>query len=418
MENVFTQTWIKRSLFSLLLLTLLNLLLRYQVAFGITWLQPGYLQSAYSHFALAGWLTQIIMVLLLQYLSREHTGLRLSKYNGILWANLVTAWIMLAAFWGNGMGLPGIVATGAWMVVGIAFAIKYWRDLAQLPAKPISQLWAGAALLWFCISALGLLALGYRMTAGEITAEFTKTTTDFLLHFQYNGWAFFGAAALLYSSNEGRGSAMKYIFWLFALACGPAVLLLDGGSFASGNASVWASLAALMQLVGWGALLLQAHRRRLFSVWRAGGIAKGLLWTAALAGTLKMVAQAALLDPQIAKWSATSIPLQEAYLQNMVLALLTFFLLGYCAHLGFIPAGKNRHTGLAIFAAGAAAQVVILAVQAGMEKNGGTFSQAPAALLIASGIAALGTLILALGMWDARRQAPEAAPLPVEEIAH
>ncbi len=418
MENAFTQTWIKRSLFSLLLVTLLSLLLRYQAAFGITWLQPGSLQSAYSYFALAGWLTQIIMVLLVQYLSRENTGIHLRNYNGILWANLLVACALLLAFLAADAGLLRMAATIASLGVGLLFAVTYWRHLNRLPARPISRLWAGAGLLWFGLSALAPIVVGYRMLTGTAGLAVTKTATDFCMHFQYNGWAFFGAAALLYSSNEGKGSAMKYIFWLFALACGPAVLLLDGGSFTSGNASVWASLAALMQLVGWGALLLQAHRRRLFSVWRAGGIAKVLLWTAALAGTLKVIAQAALLDPQIAKWAAGSLALQESYLQNMLTGLLTFFLLGYCAHLGFIPAGKNRHTGLAVFAVGAAAQVFILAMQAGAEKSGGPLSQVPVALLIANGVAVSGILILVVGMWGARRQAPGAAPLPVEEIAY
>src|SRR5207344_36068 len=94
--------------FNLLLVAFLGVIMRYKIAFYLPWLQQKFVLHSHSHFAFAGWITQTLMVLLVQYLSLEHNDSVYKKYRWLLYANLITAYGMLVSFIFQGYGLFSI----------------------------------------------------------------------------------------------------------------------------------------------------------------------------------------------------------------------------------------------------------------------------------------------------------------------
>ena len=71
MKKLNLNHWIKISLFSLLVVALLGVLMRYKIAFELPFIAQKNIQHAHSHFAFAGWVTQLLMVLMVNYLSKK-----------------------------------------------------------------------------------------------------------------------------------------------------------------------------------------------------------------------------------------------------------------------------------------------------------------------------------------------------------
>ena len=69
--------WIRISLFNLLVVALLGVLMRYKIGFSFPFFDQKYLQHAHSHFAFAGWVSQMLMACMVRLL-----GARLSPARG------------------------------------------------------------------------------------------------------------------------------------------------------------------------------------------------------------------------------------------------------------------------------------------------------------------------------------------------
>ena len=359
----FFNKWIRICLFNLLIVALLGSTMRYKIAYALPWLPQKNVLNAHSHFAFAGWLSQVLMTLMVQYLGREHAAINFRKYRWLLWANLLTAWGMLLSFPWEGYGIFSIIFSTLSIFASYAFAFVYWRDLNRLPVKHISHSWFKAALLWNVLSSIGPFALAYMMAAGIHHEHWYLGAIYFFLHFQYNGWFFFACAGLLYSANEGKGSSMRYIFWLFALSCGPAYLLSVLWAQLPPGAYGLTAIAAIMQLVGWGALLSQIQKHRIFLLANIRPTVRVLLLFAALAGSVKFLLQAGSLHPGLAKLAFGFRPIVIAYLHLALLGMLTIFIIAYLKHSGLIPTAGWRKKGIVTFVAGIVLQELLLLVQ-------------------------------------------------------
>src|SRR5450755_456848 len=67
----FIQRRIKFSLISLAAVAFLGCILRYKIAFSLSFINQKYLLHAHSHFAFTGWITQALMACLIGHLSKS-----------------------------------------------------------------------------------------------------------------------------------------------------------------------------------------------------------------------------------------------------------------------------------------------------------------------------------------------------------
>ena len=96
------------SFLNLLIVAFIGVILRYKIAFLLPFIDQKYLLHGHSHFAFAGWVTQVMMVLLVQYLSQYKGEDIFKKYRWFLYGNLVTAYGMLIFFPLQGYGAGSI----------------------------------------------------------------------------------------------------------------------------------------------------------------------------------------------------------------------------------------------------------------------------------------------------------------------
>ena len=194
--------WLQVSFFNLLLVSLLGSLLRYKIAFSFPLLDQKYLLHSHSHFAFAGWITQALMALMVQWLSQYKGSGVYKKYRWLLYANLITAYGMLIFFIVEGYAFWSILFSTLSIFVSYSFAILFWKDLRTLEHKTISSYWYKAALIFSVVSSAGAFSLAFMMANKVIHEKWYLGAVYFFLHFQYNGWFFFSGMGLLFSVME------------------------------------------------------------------------------------------------------------------------------------------------------------------------------------------------------------------------
>ncbi len=398
METPFFSKWTRISLSSLAIVALLGCLMRYKIAYALPWLPQKNVLNAHSHFAFAGWLSQILMVLMVRYLKRRNGALDLGKYNRIFWANMITAWGMLLTFPVEGYGPVSILFSTLSIAVSYVFAGVYWRDLNRLPQKHISHSWFKAALLWNIISAGGPFMLSYMMMNHIAQEHWYLGAIYFFLHFQYNGWFFFACAGLLFAGNTQKEALLKPVFYALAIACLPAYLLSVLWAHLPASAYAAAVLAVLLQLLGWGGILFLAYRGRIPALQNISSKVRLLFWFAAIAGTVKFILQAGSLHPILARLAFGFRPIVIAYLHLVLLGLLTLFLLAYLKHTGLILKGGLRRKGLIIFVSGIVLQEVLLLMQGVWAINYHSLPHMNEALFGSALVMFTGILLLNMGL--------------------
>ena len=128
---------------------------------------------------------------------------------------------MLISFPIPGYGIFSILFSTLTIFVSYMFAILYWNDLNRLTNKTTTHLWLKASLLFSAISSFGAFSLAYMMVTQNIHQNLYLSAVYFFLHFQYNGWFFFACMGLIIHKifSDLPDKNLKYIFWLFAIAC-------------------------------------------------------------------------------------------------------------------------------------------------------------------------------------------------------
>jgi hypothetical protein len=358
--------WLQVSFLNLLLVSLLGVLLRYKIAFSFPYFNQKYLLHGHSHFAFAGWITQSLMVLMVQWLSRYKGEIVFKEYRLLLYGNLITAYGMLIAFPLQGYAFWSICFSTLSIFVSYFFAIRFWKDLNRLTHKSISHYWYKAALIFSVISSLGAFSLAFMMANKIMHEKWYLGAVYFFLHFQYNGWFFFAGMGLLVSILEKMipaAKTLKIIFWLFCLACGPAYFL----------SALWMEiplpiywlviLAAIAQVAGW-ALYVKLLLKEKAAI-NTGFPVKGrqLLLLSAIALTIKLLLQLGSTHPALSQLAFGFRPIVIGYLHLVLLGVVTIFILGYIISMKFLTPGKYFKHGVWIFISGIIINEILLMLQ-------------------------------------------------------
>ena len=160
--------WLQVSLFNLMIVAGAGVILRYKIAFPLPAVNQKFLLHAHSHFAFSGWVSQVLMALLVGLISRRSGVNYFRKYRWLLYANLAFSYGMLFSFPFQGYGPWSILFSTLTILVSYGFAILYWKDLGKLPGKTRSQGWIRAALLFHVMSSAGPFSLAYMMASHHL----------------------------------------------------------------------------------------------------------------------------------------------------------------------------------------------------------------------------------------------------------
>lgn len=360
------QRWVRIALFNLLIVASLGVILRYKILYPLPFVDQKHLLHGHSHFAFAGWISQAIMTLLVTYLSRQGGEVVYKRYQWLLYANLFTAYGMLVAFPIEGYGLYSIIFSTASIVVSYAFAVLIWRDLNRLPQKSPTHLWLKAAVFFNAFSSLGAFALTIMMVERIVFQNAYLAAEYFYLHFQYNGWFFFGCMGLLSEvlrKVEVNPEILSRIFWIFFFAAVPAYFL----SALWMDLPVWVYIlvviAAVAQVAGWGMALIQIKKKWVVLKNTLPLTAKWIMGFSAVALTAKLLLQLGSTVPSLSDLAFGFRPIVIGYLHLVLLGVISLFLLGYFFAGEYIHANKKTSFSVFLFASGVILNEILLMVQ-------------------------------------------------------
>jgi hypothetical protein len=361
----FSSRWIRIPLLNLLIVSFLGIILRYKIAFSLPFIQQKNLLHGHSHFAFSGWVTQILMYLLIRQLKHDTVLNIEKKYKWLLYANLFTAFGMLVSFPIEGYGPFAIVFSTLSVFVSYVFAIIFWKDLNKQSAKKIADLWFKAAVFFNAFSSLGAFGLAFIMILKIILQQWSLAAVYFFLHFQYNGWFFFACVGLLVAVIENQivnRIFLKRIFFLFLTTCIPAYFLSVLWLPLPLPIFLFIAAAAVLQLLAWIMLANWFIKRRNHFI-EIPLFSKRLFVFSAVAISLKLVLQLVSTIPALSQLVFGFRPIVIGYLHLVLLGVITIFILSYITAFELTAISSSLKTGITIFVAGIILNEILLTLQ-------------------------------------------------------
>jgi len=366
MENVVVRRWIKIAIFNLFLVAVIGTMLRYKIAFSLPFIDQKKLLHGHSHFAFSGWVSLAVMVLMVDYLSRELQRDFFASYKWLLGLQLFSAYAMMIAFPIQGYAFFSILFSTLSVFVSYFFTVKYRKDMKLLNTDAVTPYWFSSALLFNVFSSLGTFVLAYMMANKIAHQHWYLGAIYFYLHFQYNGWFFFGCMGLLNEKMEQAGvqrAALKRVWLLLTVACVPAYFLSVLWLKMSPYLYAGIVLTGLLQLYAWWKVIRILSGAAVRQQLRLPAVSQWLLLFSGMALSIKFALQAASTIPALGQWAFGFRPIIIAYLHLVLLGVITLFLVGYLLAYGYLRINNTAIAGVVIFVTGIAANELLLMIQ-------------------------------------------------------
>lgn len=330
----FFNQWYRIGLFNLLLVATIGLLLRYKMVASLPWADHKYFLHGHSHFAFSGWVSLIIMVGILQRI-HTHSGQQIiKKFKPLLWLHLLTAYGMLVSFPIQGYGWVSISFSTLSIFISYAFVWMVWKNCnALIWGNKTAALSIKAALVFLVVSSFGAFWLAFLMATHSSTQSHFFTALYSFLHFQYNGWFFFGILGfwltMLPSAELATKNRLhKGVVWMVA-ACVPAAALSALWMKVSAVVYAIAIVAAIMQLGG--VILAWKSIRKGISI-LVTTLSTAEKWLLGLSGgafLIRVVLQSLSTIPALSKFAFAYRPVVIGYLHLILLGCITLFLFAF-----------------------------------------------------------------------------------------
>lgn len=392
--------WLKIALINLVIVATLGVTLRYKILYPLPIVDQKHLLHGHSHFAFAGWVTQALMTLMIIYLAKQSEKSVYKKYYWLLLANLLTAYAMLISFYIEGYGMYSIIFSTLSIFVSYVFGILFWKDLNRLPVRSTAHSWFKTAVLFNALSSIGAFALAIMMINKVIHQNWYLASEYFYLHFQYNGWFFFGCmglfTAIIKRFNISEDS-LKRIFWLFAFASVPGYFLSTLWMPMPLWVYILVVIAAFAQVIGfiWLVKIIKfkwSIIKKHFSL-----TVKCILGLSTLALSVKLLLQLGSTIPSLSNLAFGFRPIVIGYLHLVLLGVITLFLLGYIFSEMHFRLNKITTTGIFIFASAVMLNEIILMVQGTAAMSYNTIPFVNEMLLGAALLLFTGALLMSFG---------------------
>lgn len=363
-----TRTWIQIALINFCVVALAGITMRYKINFALPLINQKHMLYAHSNFAFSGWVTVVLMVLMVNYLLRQNISTGFKKYVVILIAQCVAAYGMFVTFIYEGYGYFSITFSILSIIISYAFIICYWVDLDEIKDQSYTPKWFKAALILMAIANLGEITLAYLMVNFSTVQDYYFAALYFFLHFQYNGWFLFVCFGLffsyLYEKRFLHSIAInKNLFIIMAITVAPEYLLSILWLKLPRSLHLLANISGILQL------LVLFYFIRLFPILKKNiprKISKTTryLWSlAAVAFILKIILQTLSIIPFFSNYAFGYRPIVIGYLHLSFLGIISFFILGYINQILREMNHELSKIGVFIFVFGVLLQELVLMLQ-------------------------------------------------------
>lgn len=360
----FAKKWFGWALISLVIVASFGALMRYKYAFPIPFFNQTFLIHAHSHFAFTGWVSHFLYTSLALFLLPYSANKFRKKYNLLIVLNLISAYGMLFAFTVQGYKAISITFSTLSLVMGIVFAYHFIRDSRFLLPHHRVKPWLITGSLINAFSSLGPFALAYMMASNTMTHDAQNIAIHFFLHFQYNGWFFFGSIALIAAFLPQNAPSLKPFLWVF-LICSICTYFL---SILWANIPNWiysiATTASIVQAVAWFMLLYRFLPVFLSKItYQTPRWILFILHAATFSLSLKFILEILSTIPDWSNLVFGFRPMIIAYLHLVLLGGYTLFFIGYLLAKGYILPTKLAQVSISIFLTGIFLNELFLGLQ-------------------------------------------------------
>ncbi|WKS94427.1 hypothetical protein [Riemerella columbina] len=344
--------WFRRALVSLSLVAFFGVLMRYKMAFSLPFLDQKHMQEAHSHFAFYGWITQMLYLLIYQYLLKFKPQTALQIYPKIINLNYILALMMLVGFlWGGYFWLTIGISTLSLSLSFVMFFLVY-RDLKGI--KDLAKPWLLGGLFFAMFSALGIFSLSYMMASGHIHQQWYLASTYYYLHFQYNGFFLMSCIGWLIAQLTSKGISLtpkqnrrlfRLMFWGCLLGYGLSVLWLDLPWWLF----IIVLIASLTQTLGAFQILTWVRRNWHLVKKHFSPLYRWMLCYAGVAFAIKIGLQLGSNSPAISQFAFGFRNIVIAYLHLILLMCISVFLLAQIFSKGYFKATQLQRYSIISF---------------------------------------------------------------------
>ncbi|HXR83021.1 MAG TPA: hypothetical protein VN722_01845 [Hanamia sp.] len=370
MENVLfrTRNWIQIALINFCVVASAGITMRYKINFPLYAVNQKHVLYAHSNFAFMGWVTLVLMVLMVNYLLRNGVITNYKKYNWILAFACIAAYGMFVTFIIQAYGYYSISFSILSILVSYVFIICFWMDLNKVNDKSYADKWFKAALIIWIISSIGEITLAYLMINFSTVQDYYFAALYFFLHFQYNGWFLFVCFGMLFSYLFERElmhsvAINKNLFIIMAITVAPTFLLsilwleLPRSLHLLANISGILQLLVLFYFITLFPTLKKNIPRKLTKTTR-------YLWVmAAISFILKIILQTLSIIPFFSNYAFGFRPIVIGYLHLSFLGIISFFIIGYINEIFAEQKRLVSKTGIFLFVFGVLLQEITLMLQ-------------------------------------------------------
>lgn len=357
--------WLYFGFINLLIVAVLGLVLRYKIAFSLPFIDQKNLQHAHSHFALVGWVSQVLMVLISYHVSNRIGVEHFKKYYWILVLNMISAFGMLFSFPFQGYGSVSIGFSTFSILASYIFAVRVWKDINRIAIKSPVFNWFKAALVFSVLSSAGIFWMVYLMVTKSMNPNYHLASVYLYLHFQYNGWFVFSCFGLIASKLPKLKvhDKVKLFFWINALACIPAYFLSAPWLSIPSFIFVIVVISALAQLISWVWISFSFGKKIREYLNMLPTISKIFLSLSAIAYTIKVLLQLLSSIPALSEIAFGYRPVVVAYLHLVFLGVISMFLFGFIMAWIFTEISKLAKVGILVFVVAFIVSEAVLATQ-------------------------------------------------------
>jgi hypothetical protein len=356
--------WIKICFFNLLVVSLLGVIMRYKIGFEFAFFEQKNLQHAHSHFAFNGWISLLLMVLMVS--NQKNLSEKAHHFFGKLFMSfLLVSFGMLLSFTMQGYGVISIIFSSLSIFLFYIFFYVFYQE-TKGNTQDASYKWMLSALVFNLLSTLGTFYLTYMMITKNVQQDLYLGSVYWYLHFQYNGWFFFACIGLLMQYVQSKNISLvreNIFFWLFAASCIPAF----------GLSVLWAKLpiplyliivaGAISQSAGLLLLIHSAIVSKLYKVLNVNTVGKLLFYFVSIALSIKIFLQLGSTIPAVSKFAFGFRPIVIAYLHLVLLAFTSVFLITYVYVNKWIDFKRISLIGIITFVSGVFLNEGMLAIQ-------------------------------------------------------
>ena len=355
--------WLKICVFNFFVVSVVGVMMRYNMAFSLPGFNHKFMQESHSHFAFYGWVSAGIFLFVTKYLSENYPKINLKKYQYLMISNQIGSYGMLFTFLYGGYFWLSIVLSSIALFTGFAYFIFLLIDTKSNKNPEIMWLKSGAFFATF--SAIGIFGLAYFSSKKEEFDVLFRASTYFYLHYRYNGFFIFSCIGLLLISLKKLGIEIeeklnKTIFYLLFFGCflgyGLSILWIEMNPIFYG----FFILISIVQLFGAILFLNCIRKTDLFN--NQNFIQKLLISVFGFAFILKFLLQGLSAIPALGIFAFSNINIVIAYLHLVLLMGISLFLIWKILQLVEIEFNKLLKFSILLLVFGIVCNEIVLAL--------------------------------------------------------